>query len=549
MLGAVSVAAAAALLPQQLSACPGVQTPSVSVDSYGATPNDDSDDDRAAIQAAIQAAINLVPVVDQAVTVEFTANATYHIGSNLLISGHNSWDPVTHADPNHGLVIDGNNAAIVLVERNSHIFRIHDSSYVTFQDFSVDVDPLPYTDGVVTAVGGGRVTIEVERGNRDPLYFASGQHWGWLLDASVPGRPMRDSDSVFTATGFTSPAVGFLRFAVSDPGDFAVGDRLTYLRRAGENFWFTQSPLCTVQNVTSYGAGGMFLNASNSGGLTVDSCDVCIKASRWHSTNGDGVHAERCDQMVVDGCLFEGLSDDAIHVKNSHTFAITYNVFTNKRRHALLLDGDGAAKSTGGTIDNNVATYCGGAFFHHHGGAYSSFTFTNNSSSMNNRTQGPSTIRARLESAAHAGNFLATGSIPMQGDTVILTASSLPVPQEMEWNIVTNPASTTGYESLLCNNAAQVANNWFYLMADMNPLVSATVDIPDPSPSATSQDVNVAEQRWTITKVVVSGTTYYAIKDNQNRYLTATSSTTVQLSAQSAPLPTSALWIVTRLNT
>lgn len=538
MLGAASVAVAAALLPQQLSACPQLQNPTIYVDFYGATPNDDSDDDSAAIQEAIDVAIRTISQTNQAVSVAFTANATYHIGSTLNITNHNPWG--SHLASN-ALLLKGNNAEIVLVEPNAHIFRVHNSTYVTVKDLTLDVDPLPYTDGVVTAVGGGRVTIEVERGNRDPLYFASGQHWGWLLDASVPGRPMRDSDSVFTATGFTSPAVGFLRFAVSDPGDFAVGDRLTYLRRAGENFWFTQSPLCTVQNVTSYGAGGMFLNASNSGGLTVDSCDVCIKASRWHSTNGDGVHAEGCDYMIVDSCLFEGLSDDAIHVKDTHTFDITYNVFTNKRRHALLLDGDGAAKSTNGTIDNNVATYCGGAFFHHHGGAYSSFTFTNNSSSMNNRTQGPSTIRARLESAAHAGNFLATGSIPMQGDTVILTASSLPVPQEMEWNIVTNPASTTGYESLLCNNAAQVANSWLYL-EDQNPLTKLEV-------GALNGVTPIVAQQWTITEVVVGGTTYYTIEATPGQYLTATSSTTVQLAAQSTPLPTSALWIVTRLNT
>jgi hypothetical protein len=467
-------------------------SPGVSV-YVSATPDNPADDDQPAIQSALDTAKNLANLGSN-VTVHFNPGV-YHLDGGLIQTGYNTGFHLIMTGVNAGSIsIDGHGAELVSRDRHNGLFLINlNSAPLTISDLSVDVDPLPYVDGTVSSIIGLNppppgspiryVTIDVVRGISDPAVFQaeiqSGafNHWGWVLDPTVPGRPKLGSDSDFKALSVVAPASGKLKFEI--PGNqlstLQIGDRFTYHIRKGNNFRVDYSDQVSFDHVTSYGGGQMFINANHSANMSITNCATAIKPGRWRAGNGDGIHNYKTDSIFINQCTFEGISDDAIHLKSCNTFTISNCTFVNKRRHAIVLDGDAEATSSSilGLISNNSASFNGGAFFVHGGATYLNTVFSGNVIHDNHIASGGGTsVRARIVNKASVNLPLVITTFTSSGGVVTGEIKmGRPRGLHKEWDVMVSGA--TG-DTAIHNFGIQFQPDWFYLTSEWATVPTGT---------------------------------------------------------------------------
>lgn len=488
---------------------------------YGGDPGDatgffEGDDDRPGIQNAIDAAMDWLEEPANAgagpASVVFESGGTYHL------------DSVKPDDPAFALIVRhlnqnsdwlqfvGNGATIVHRQLLRQTLGIHASQNVLVENLEFDRDPLPYMDGLVEAVNGNVVTVRSVRG-LSPLLFppegsSSGdiRHWGWLLDAQVPGRPKQGSGSVYEASSvsLSSSDPDVYDFAMTSTAatiadDFALGDRFTYhYREGGNNLHIRSSMNIEVRNVTAYSASAMFVNSATTTRLSVIDSQVMIRPGHWRSTNGDGLHIKQSSDLLVQGCSFQGVSDDGINVTEVDTFVVRNNVFANKRRHAIRLDSDDTSgnppNSSNGQIYGNYAAFNGGSFISHGGGEYGLSIHSNNVSSNNLTRTFADNRHVRL--STRIGGFAAAGvegsdGVWNEGDAVLVSADLS----------VTNTAwhfqEVLGGNVIIINRAARDNGIWLYLVP-----TQASPSQGDPVLLRTGQGAdNPAAAEWFIEEI------------------------------------------------
>ncbi|MDE0886239.1 MAG: right-handed parallel beta-helix repeat-containing protein [Myxococcota bacterium] len=474
------------------------------------------DDDRPGIQAAIDAAMmwleDSANVGAGPASVVFEPGGTYHL------------DSVKPNDTSFALIVRqldrnsdwlhfvGNGATIVHRQLLRQTLGIHASQNVLVEGLDFDRDPLPYMDGFVEAVNGSVVTVQLVRG-LSPLLFppenpspGSIRHWGWLLDPQIPGRPKEGSASFYeaSAVSLTGSDPDVYDFVITAAGstiaaDFAVGDRFTYHYREGGNSLHIRNSLnIEIRDVTAYAASAMFVNSSTTTGLSVIDSRVAIRPGHWRSTNGDGLHIKRSTDLWVEGCSFQGVSDDGINVTEVDTFVLQNNVFANKRRHAILLDADDQGgnppNSSNGQIFGNYAAFNGGSFISHAGGEYGISIHSNNVSSNNvTRTFGENRL-VRL--GTRLGGFAAAGVDGLdgawsEGDAVQVVANLSMT--DTAWHL----QEVSGGRVIIINRAARDDGLWLYLVpAQASPAQG------DPAVLRTGQGPNnPAAAEWVVEEV------------------------------------------------
>jgi len=488
---------------------------------HGGNPGDATgffagDDDRPGIQAAIDAAMAWLEDPANAgagpASVVFEPGGTYHL------------DSVKPDDTSFALMVRqlnqntdwlhfvGNGATIVHRQLLWQTLGIHGSQNVLVEALDFDRDPLPYMDGHVEAVNGSVVTVRSVRGLSPLLFPPEGsspgniRHWGWLLDPHVPGRPKEGSGSFYEASSVSLAGADpdVYDFAITAAtatiaADFAVGDRFTYHYREGGNSLHIRNSLdIEVRDVTAYAASAMFVNSATTTGLRVIDSGVAIRPGHWRSTNGDGLHIKRSDDLWVDGCSFQGVSDDGMNITEVDTFVVMNNVFANKRRHAILLDADDQGgnppNSSNGQIFGNYAAFNGGSFVSHAGGEYGISIHSNNVGSNNLTRSFGDNRHVRL--GTRLGGFGAAGvegsdGAWTEGDAVQLS-SDLSAP-DTAWHF----QEVSGGRVIIINRAARDAGIWLYLVPAQVPPVQG-----DPVVLRTGQGPNnPAAAEWVVEEV------------------------------------------------
>src|SRR5260221_2580715 len=162
------------------------------------------------------------------------------------------------------------------------------------QNFTVDYDPLPWTEGDVVATnngGGTNVVIDVRAGYPNPssaLFVNAPARWAYMTDPAHPGRLRDNSDSSY-ATG-TSAIVDISdvnhpsRFQIpltdaSSVSTIHVGDRwIQQARYGGILFNPVQCSQTTFIGITDYAGTGPNFAGSYNQLLGVVNCQVRIKA-------------------------------------------------------------------------------------------------------------------------------------------------------------------------------------------------------------------------------------------------------------------------------
>jgi hypothetical protein len=300
----------------------------------------------------IQNAFDLVAKSTNATEIRFTAGATYVITNDSLTANL----PLSLQRATNVLV-NGNGCKILITNPRIGFLTVNSCSNVIVQGFSVDYDPLPFTQGVVTNnfyTGGGvpkesAIEFLVDAGYPAPTnanYLdPNAQRWGMVMD---PTRPGRVADGAYTQCFYTNVIQtnrnGAFKVYLSSSAraqSIQPGDLWCMISRWGASMLFNtfQSYQVTYLNNTNYaGAGASYVG--NRSPLISEINDQIqfgpppanATAPRRRTSNADGgLFVESRMGPWVQGCNFTGLSDDSANACVG-PFIITNQFFRARQR-------------------------------------------------------------------------------------------------------------------------------------------------------------------------------------------------------------------------
>ena len=278
----------------------------------------------------ISNALNSVGSFAGGTEIRFTAGATYVISNSSLLPNV----PIVLLRATNVLV-NGNGCKILITNPRIGFLGVNNCSNVIVQGFSVDHDPLPFTQGVVThnysndVPKEAAIEFQVDAGYPAPTnanYLdPNASRWGMVMDATIPGRI---ADGAWTQIFYTNVV------QTNSNGAFKV--HLTSSTRAQTiqpgQLWcmisrwdgsmvfhdFQSSQVTYSSNTISAAAGAAYDGARCP--LANEINDQIIfgppptnaTAPRRRTTNADGgLFVETRIGPWVQGCSFFGLSDDA----------------------------------------------------------------------------------------------------------------------------------------------------------------------------------------------------------------------------------------------
>lgn len=293
----------------------------ISVRNYGAIPNDNTDD-----YSAIQNAINDAKLMSGAVKVIFEKG-------KYLVSPPNSSAAINVSGINN-LVIEGNDAEIIVKRQRAGFSYVSNSENVIIRNFSIDYDPLPFSEGVIqsVAVESGYFTVKIDPGYpllTDAIYkdFTS---YGAAKDPNYPGKLKDNTPNFLSVSNVIEIGDRLYMIFLTRPQEattLKANDRYTHVFRPGEvasTGRVRNSTNVTFQNLKIYASPSLVFGSFLSSNLSILKCSMIVKSGRYTVANADGLHvsANRFGPWVEDS-EFTGLTDDAVNIYTTPAFAKT----------------------------------------------------------------------------------------------------------------------------------------------------------------------------------------------------------------------------------
>lgn len=226
----------------------------------------------------------------------------------------------------NGVTVNGNGARIVMT-RPVHAVRITGCRGLTLKGLSVDYDPLPFTQGVVTSVSKDFQVVEftIDKGYPDltapyavgrlHLFAADGRTW------------KREAADLYGKTEILDTRRGRFRSFKPEPA-FAPGDRVALNLRRNGAFYLTGCGPVRFENITVYACPSLgFCNRFSEGG------DEFVNVKIMRGPRPAGAETDRLLSSCADGvnyayirrgptlinCDFSFMGDDSV---NLHSVAL-----------------------------------------------------------------------------------------------------------------------------------------------------------------------------------------------------------------------------------
>jgi len=204
-------------------------------------------------------------------------------------------------------------------------FQVNNCADIVFKDLAIDYDPLPFTQGTITAIDTVANTFDYRIDEGFPLLS---EYWFDKCDAKW-GMAF-DENRRFRMGGLTVVFIGkwqdsgdrSWRMYPHYPGQektLKVGDRFVHIARMGgaSALNFSRCGNVTIDNVHIYACGGAATVFSQSeGDIHIDGLRIGPRpgSGRILSTNADGVHCQSSRKgPLIENCVFEGMSDDGMN--------------------------------------------------------------------------------------------------------------------------------------------------------------------------------------------------------------------------------------------
>lgn len=228
--------------------------------------------------------------------------------------------------------IEGNGATLVAINREAPALRILGCESLTLRNLQIDYDPLPFTQGKVTAVDAKKRSAEVKLHDGYPGVEVLVPANGSFVDARLqlfrsdvaahkPGSPDY-AVARFDKSGDRTVSVFFPDWQIG-VDKIEVGDRVTLSSRAAEGVTIRQSRDVVMENVSIWSAPNVALlvRSNEDGGtfrrvrLAPGPTPVGATEPRLMSACSDGLNiADARVGPVVEGCEFAFQGDDGINI-------------------------------------------------------------------------------------------------------------------------------------------------------------------------------------------------------------------------------------------
>ncbi|RKX38529.1 MAG: hypothetical protein DRP64_15570, partial [Verrucomicrobia bacterium] len=220
---------------------------------------------------------------------------------------------------------EGTNTVLLVSNPENGCLGFAYSTNVAVQGLVVDYDPLPFTQGTITAVdtAGGTFDLLIDPGYpelSEPSFSAANAKWGLKVDLA---REAYDVWAYFSSS-WVNIGVREWRMAADTPSylqahPLSVGDRYVHMARRWTAFdiGFDFCMGVELRDVTVYASAGLTTGLIYSGDIVIHGLHVGRKpgSTRLLSSNGDGIHSAGCsDGLLIEDCSFEGMPDDGINI-------------------------------------------------------------------------------------------------------------------------------------------------------------------------------------------------------------------------------------------
>lgn len=265
-------------------------------------------------------------------------------GTYRLVLEEESLFPLRQVD---GLVIDGNGATVVITARRkpSYIAQVQACRNIQIKDLTIDYDPPPETAARVLALDRAAGTADVEVLPGFPLYEELDRAGfedkaqtgaGALLRDPRSRGPKEGSPVLLPARVQENLGGRRYRIAPHEPSQiaaFAVGD--VFVRavgRSGNGFEIGDSDQLVLSGLTLYATPGIGFQSNGTDRLSIIRCQLLRRPERFQSVpNGGHNHHNARIGPWVEGCTFEAVGDDTLHV-NATVIYLRTKVASNRVR-------------------------------------------------------------------------------------------------------------------------------------------------------------------------------------------------------------------------
>jgi polygalacturonase len=305
----------------------------IHVKDFGAIPNDGKDDTQA-ISMALEAC-NIK--TSSKLIFDF---GTYDIYGNQK-DERGRFFPSLIIKNISNLMIEGNGSEFVGHDYSS-MFHFSNCTNLSIANLTIDWDPLPYTQGKVTAVDSDYIDIEVLA----PFVAKEGLHTEAVIGYEPGKRRMARRFTDHYQLGFekTTEVVkpGVMRLFIGRKDRFAgtmpeVGTHVIARHHVYgyQSFELEKCKNVHLENIIIYSNPGMGVTGDECRDITIRHLKVMLRpgTDRWMSCTADATHFAGCrGTITLENCLFEGMGDDATNVRSGHYLLVSERLENNKLR-------------------------------------------------------------------------------------------------------------------------------------------------------------------------------------------------------------------------
>lgn len=249
------------------------------------------------------------------------AGRTYHLFPTDPPSGQGSL--ALNVQNEQNLILEGNGATIMIRNPRVGFLAFSNCQNMTVRNVNIDYNPLPFTQGHITAVNDKKsFEVKLDDGfpSLDQPWFAQAEEqWGLIRDPANPIRVKAGLANVYPLSAFKSNGHGFtITLQGLTTEGMAAGDVYVQLaRRDGSPvFEATSCAACTYANVNiATGPAAAFI-ALESTQMTYRGDVDQPAAGRIHSTCADGIfQVQGAVGPTIEGCTISTNGDDGLIVK------------------------------------------------------------------------------------------------------------------------------------------------------------------------------------------------------------------------------------------
>lgn len=225
-----------------------------------------------------------------------------------------------------GFTLDGPGATLVFTNLRDGGLLITDCAGLTLSGFTIDFDPLPFTQGTVEAVDpvAREVTFTLHDGYPDlaPHFLTGRAH---VFSPETLSWKTSAADIYATKAEALSPRRGVLRFSPGkneEFGSFAAGDYVVMDHRHSRGVRMERCSDVRMDDVTFWSAPSIAVIARFMGGKNVFSYKIQrgplppgASVPRLLSTSADGLnYAYARTGPVIENCDFSFMGDDSVNL-------------------------------------------------------------------------------------------------------------------------------------------------------------------------------------------------------------------------------------------